>query len=271
MGEDHRKFGRRGYDVNTLHAAPYDWRLSPHALQERDGYFTRLKASIETMVSLHGVPVAVLAHSYGDQLTRYFLRWVETPTNKGGGGGGNKWTDKHVAVYVNIAGPMLGIPKAVPSLLSGEMRDTALLGQLEGLLGLTAGSFVSGTFGSAAQTFRTWGSMWSMLPRGGSRIWGGTDADGSPDTIVRGDDDDGDAKVGALRHFLSVRTKKRRRRRGRGRRERDGRGRVAAVQPHDRVRAATAIRATRRGSSPEREGLPESVARGPRSPRRGRG
>ena len=200
--------GAVGYDVNTLHAAPYDWRLSPHALQERDGYFTRLKASIETMVSLHGVPVAVLAHSYGDQLTRYFLRWVETPTNKGGGGGGNKWTDKHVAVYVNIAGPMLGIPKAVPSLLSGEMRDTALLGQLEGLLGLTAGSFVSGTFGSAAQTFRTWGSMWSMLPRGGSRIWGGTDADGSPDTIVRGDDDDGDAKVGALRHFLSVRTKK---------------------------------------------------------------
>ena len=33
--------GEVGYDSNMLHAAPYDWRLSPTALQERDGYFTR--------------------------------------------------------------------------------------------------------------------------------------------------------------------------------------------------------------------------------------
>jgi hypothetical protein len=44
-----------------LHAAPYDWRLSPTALEQRDGYFTRLKSAIETMVKLHGIRVALLA------------------------------------------------------------------------------------------------------------------------------------------------------------------------------------------------------------------
>ena len=50
-----------GYDANMLHAAPYDWRLSPTALEQRDGYFTRLKSGIETMVKLHGIRVALLA------------------------------------------------------------------------------------------------------------------------------------------------------------------------------------------------------------------
>jgi phospholipid:diacylglycerol acyltransferase len=50
--------------------------------------------------------VALLAHSYGDQLVRYFLNWVEAPEAEGGGGVGG--TDRHVATYVDIAGPMLG-------------------------------------------------------------------------------------------------------------------------------------------------------------------
>lgn len=35
------------YDTNNLHLAPYDWRLSMWNLEERDGYFSRLKATIE--------------------------------------------------------------------------------------------------------------------------------------------------------------------------------------------------------------------------------
>lgn len=180
--------GEVGYDANMIHAATFDWRLSPAALEERDGYFTKLKADVETLVAIHGVPVAILAHSYGDQLTRYFLNWVETPAREGGGGGGRRWTAKHVAVYVDIAGPMLGIPKTVPSLLSGDMRDTAILGQLESLLGLEkaplVGGLVSGALGTVAQTFRTWGSLWAMLPRGGVDIWGADDAIGAPDAVV---------------------------------------------------------------------------------------
>jgi len=35
------------YDTNNLYLAPYDWRLSMWNLEERDGYFSRLKATIE--------------------------------------------------------------------------------------------------------------------------------------------------------------------------------------------------------------------------------
>ena len=36
-----------GYDTNNLLLAAYDWRLSYWNLEERDGYFSRLKSSIE--------------------------------------------------------------------------------------------------------------------------------------------------------------------------------------------------------------------------------
>ena len=35
------------YDTNNLFLAPYDWRLSYNNLEERDGYFSRLKGAIE--------------------------------------------------------------------------------------------------------------------------------------------------------------------------------------------------------------------------------
>ena len=127
---------------------------------------------------------------------------------------------------------MLGIPKTIPSLLSGEMRDTAILGQLESVLGLgqnPLGGLVAGTLGTVATTFRTWGSLWAMLPRGGVDIWGADDALGAPDDVTRAPDETSAAEVffraneteeardeksarhfravraSPLRHFLSVR------------------------------------------------------------------
>lgn len=35
------------YDTNNLHLAPYDWRLSYYNLEVRDGYFSKLKTTIE--------------------------------------------------------------------------------------------------------------------------------------------------------------------------------------------------------------------------------
>lgn len=55
----------------------------------------------------------------------YFLRWVQDPN---GGNGGSDWTEKHIASFVNIAGPMVGVPKALTAMLSGETRDTMSLG-----------------------------------------------------------------------------------------------------------------------------------------------
>lgn len=46
----------------------------------------------------------------------YFLKWVES---KDHGQGGSTWVNDHVETFVNIAAPLMGVPKAVTSLLSG--------------------------------------------------------------------------------------------------------------------------------------------------------
>ncbi|KAH7883169.1 Lecithin:cholesterol acyltransferase-domain-containing protein [Phlebopus sp. FC_14] len=53
------------YDTNNLHLAPYDWRLSMWNLEERDGYFSRLKATIEGLKKRQGKKVVIAAHSMG--------------------------------------------------------------------------------------------------------------------------------------------------------------------------------------------------------------
>ena len=40
------------YDTNNLYLAPYDWRVSYHNLEERDGYFSKLKVIIEGLRSV---------------------------------------------------------------------------------------------------------------------------------------------------------------------------------------------------------------------------
>ena len=94
--------------------------------------------------------------------------------------------DKYVHAYVDIAGPMLGIPKTIPSLLSGEMRDTAILGELEGMLGglleTAVGRLIGSQIKEVCETFRTWGALWAMLPRGGAAVWGDEDL-GAPETV----------------------------------------------------------------------------------------
>lgn len=53
----------------------------------------------------------VLAHSWGDNVWRTFMRWV-TVDDPG-------WVERHLAAYVNIAGTVLGVSKSTTSLLSG--------------------------------------------------------------------------------------------------------------------------------------------------------
>lgn len=94
----------------------------------------------------------------------YFLKWVE---NEQGGNGGPHWVHNHIESFVNIAGPLVGVPKAVTSLLSGETRDTMALGSF--------GAYVLEKFFSRrerAALMRSWFGGASMLPKGGSAIWG---------------------------------------------------------------------------------------------------
>ncbi|KAF9243104.1 Lecithin:cholesterol acyltransferase-domain-containing protein [Melanogaster broomeanus] len=165
------------YDTNNLHLAPYDWRLSMWNLEERDGYFSRLKATIEGFKKRHGKRVVVAAHSMGgtvrptfynvDQLT---FKWVESPEH---GGGGPDWVENHIESFISIAGTHLA--KAMTALLSGEMRDTVQMNP--------AGAYVLERFFSRKERqslFRSWAgsaSMWvKVLPlsidHGGNSVWG---------------------------------------------------------------------------------------------------
>ncbi len=166
-----------GYDRSTMTMMSYDWRLGFEHLESRDGYFTKLRHAIEGHREVTGRKAVLVSHSMGGLVAYYFLQWVVADVKVGGGGGGRDWVNDHVHAFVNIAGPMLGVPKAIPALLSGELGDTAkMFPQLGGLL--------ERYFGRRwrRNLWMTWGSLFGLLPRGGDAIWGvGAD--------LRGDDE----------------------------------------------------------------------------------
>ncbi|KAF4036383.1 Lecithin:cholesterol acyltransferase domain-containing protein [Phytophthora infestans] len=163
-----------GYDSNNLYMAAYDWRLMPHLLEKRDGYFTKLKYTIEmARMSAGGHKVMLVTHSYATQVFFHFLKWVES---ENGGKGGDQWVETNLESFVNIAGPTLGVVKTISALMSGEMKDTAELGGLSKFLGY----FFS--VSARTQLARSWSSVFSMMPIGGDRIWG--TADSAPDDVV---------------------------------------------------------------------------------------
>jgi hypothetical protein len=69
--------GDLGYDPNMLQAMAFDWRLSIPLLEQRDGYFTRLRASVEVMRALHGEKVVLVCHSFGENVARAFYTWAD--------------------------------------------------------------------------------------------------------------------------------------------------------------------------------------------------
>ncbi|KAI8638539.1 Lecithin:cholesterol acyltransferase-domain-containing protein [Parasitella parasitica] len=158
-----------GYDTNSMHFASYDWRLSFGNLEVRDRYFSQLKAKIEfSKFSSGGLKAVIVTHSMGGSMFPYFLKWAES---KQGGNGGPHWTNDHIESFVNIAGPLLGVPKAVTSLISGETRDTMALGSF--------GAFVLEKFFSRRERtrlLRSWMGGSSLLPKGGQTIWGNSES-----------------------------------------------------------------------------------------------
>ncbi|OBZ89829.1 Phospholipid:diacylglycerol acyltransferase [Choanephora cucurbitarum] len=153
-----------GYDTNNMHFASYDWRLSFSNLEVRDLYYSHLKNTIELSKRSSGRKSVIVAHSMGSTMFPYFLKWVESEQ---GGQGGPNWVNDHIESFVNIAGPLMGVPKAVTSLLSGETRDTMALGSF--------GAYVLEQFFSRRERtklMRSWFGGSSMLPKGGSAVWG---------------------------------------------------------------------------------------------------
>ncbi|KAF7354833.1 Phospholipid:diacylglycerol acyltransferase [Mycena sanguinolenta] len=187
------------YDTNNLHLAPYDWRLSYYNLEERDGYFSRLKTTIEGFKhrqkkkecrrrALDGCPCAYTSFSRLMipktvlQVLLYFFKWVESPAH---GGGGPDWVENHIEAYISIAGTHLGVAKAMTAFLSGEMRDTVQMN--------AASAYVLERFFSRAERqklFRSWAGSASMWVKGGNAIWG--TPTGAPDDVPGSDHTHGD-------------------------------------------------------------------------------
>lgn len=105
-----------GVDVDAIIAAPYDWRLYPRMLEERDLYFHKLKLVFEGARKLKGGPALVFAHSMGNNVFRYFLSWLKheiAPKEY------QRWLDFHIHSFHAIAAPLLGSPEAVKGLFTG--------------------------------------------------------------------------------------------------------------------------------------------------------
>jgi phospholipid:diacylglycerol acyltransferase len=171
-----------GYDGSSMTMMSYDWRLGYEYLEKRDGYFTKLKLAIEGHHITSGEKVVLISHSMGGTVTYYFLQWVIADVKVGGGGGGKNWVEKHIHAFINIAGTLLGAPKSIPALLSGELKDTAMFSEL-----------LEQYFGRRwrRNLWTTWGSLFGLLPKGGDAIWGvGADLSGV------NADDDGTVTVG---------------------------------------------------------------------------
>ncbi len=160
-----QKLASIGYAPSNAIAAPYDWRLAPISMEQRDSYFTRLKTHIEvTKASNDGRKAVVISHSVGSQVFFFFMKWVEHIDH---GTGGPTWVDDHIDSWINVSGTLLGAAKAVSMALSGEMKETTQLNKLS-QLGLE--SLLSRE--ERVQISRSLPGAATILPRGGETIWG---------------------------------------------------------------------------------------------------
>lgn len=106
----------------TIVAAPYDFRLAPSKLQERDYFFRSLMVKIELTVEtqrrtkkLAHPGLIVMAHSMGNNVFRYFLEWLEDYQKDKY----QAWLDDNIAAYVAVGAPLLGAPQAFEGIMSG--------------------------------------------------------------------------------------------------------------------------------------------------------
>ncbi|KDR75256.1 hypothetical protein GALMADRAFT_280005 [Galerina marginata CBS 339.88] len=150
------------YDTNNLYLAAYDWRLSYYNLEERDGYFSKLKSIIEGLKFVGGDKTKRLLLLRTLWVVRF--KWVESPAH---GNGGPDWVEKHIESYIAIAGTHFGVAKAMAAFLSGEMKDTVQMHP--------AGAYVLERFFSRKERqslFRSWAGSASMWIKGGDAVWG---------------------------------------------------------------------------------------------------
>lgn len=153
-----RNLGSVGYDRSYIEIIGYDWRLDTHFAQQRDDFFGRITAAIDRLRDKHRQKVVIAAHSLGVLWVHHYFGWLEAQRPG--------FIEEAVDAFVNVGGPLLGVPKTVSSLVSAEMKDTAMLGPVGPRL---MDLFVSRRL--AVRWFRSFGSLAAMLPCGWDAVW----------------------------------------------------------------------------------------------------
>ncbi|KAI9004341.1 Lecithin:cholesterol acyltransferase-domain-containing protein [Hyaloraphidium curvatum] len=105
----------------NLEAAPYDWRLCPPDLEDRDGYFSRLARTVERLCATgNNVPVVLLAHSMGCRIAHYFSEWAHERL-------GDAWCARFIHSVVAVGGPWLGAQKSGRGSVTGDSMGVPFL------------------------------------------------------------------------------------------------------------------------------------------------
>mmetsp|Transcript_3069 Transcript_3069/g.5362 ORF Transcript_3069/g.5362 Transcript_3069/m.5362 type:complete len:617 (+) Transcript_3069:79-1929(+) len=126
-----------GYDGSSLFGMGYDWRLSPGRLQQRDKFFTRLKARLEEAAARHRRPAVLVAHSMGNHVLDYFFRWARRDMGRAAF---ERWVTRHVWAHVGLSAPLLGASNPLKCVLSGEGFGLGITDEQARRMELTLGS-----------------------------------------------------------------------------------------------------------------------------------
>lgn len=141
-----------GYDSSSLAVATYDWRLSPDLLQERDGFFYRMKHLILQLYEQHHEQrIIIIGHSYASTVLVAFLRWAEEREPE--------FLNTHISGIINIGGLTLGAFKTLSATLFGDVRDTL---DIPRVFRRVLDQVVDA--GLRSNLSRTWSSLLEMLP-----------------------------------------------------------------------------------------------------------
>lgn len=108
----------------NMYAHPYDWRIPPLILQERDRSFSRLRHKIELIVKEQmedhyfiETGVTLVALSLGNLYVQYFFKFLETELGKRGS---SRWIDKHIHTLIMAGAPLLGAVGPLRAIFVGD-------------------------------------------------------------------------------------------------------------------------------------------------------
>jgi phospholipid:diacylglycerol acyltransferase len=109
---------------------------------------------------MSGKRAVIVCHSMGGNVWHYFMQWVSHNVH-------NNWVNDYIHAEILVSSPLLGLPKAYYSLLTGNNRDFTAIGT--GLSGVVNHYF---GFLTRRALWRTCSSLAMIMPIGGDAVWG---------------------------------------------------------------------------------------------------